>query len=154
MSHYSVSVFRDIDAPIEVLYNLVSDYQVGHPAILPPNYFKKLTVESGGNGAGTVARAEMDVMGSKRSFVLRVSEPVPGRVLVEEDSVSGTVTRFVFDPLDDGRTRVTIATEARTTAGLRGFLERLMNPSITRRIYHEELALLEKVAFRGAESAR
>jgi hypothetical protein len=29
-----------------------------------------------------------------------------------------------------------------------------MNPSITRRIYHEELALLEKVALRGAESAR
>lgn len=154
MSQYTVSVFRDIDAPIEVLYNIVSDYEAGHPAILPPDYFKKLTVEAGGKGAGTVARAEMEVMGSKRTFVLRVTEPVPGRVLVEEDSATGTITRFVFDPLDDGRTRVTIATKARTAAGLRGLMERLMNPSITRRIYHEELALLEKVALGGTESAR
>lgn len=153
MGHYSVSVSRDIAAPVEALYNIVSDYHVGHPSILPPEYFKKLTVETGGKGAGTVARAEMDVMGSKQAFVLRVTEPVPGRVLAEEDAALGTLTRFTFDPLDDGRTRVTIATDARTAGGLRGFFERLMNPPITRRIYSKELELLEKAVRRGSESA-
>ncbi|MFQ5437139.1 MAG: hypothetical protein ACE5FD_19950 [Anaerolineae bacterium] len=33
-----------------------------------------------------------------------------------------------------------------TSPGLRGFMEKLLNPAITRRIYREELALLAEVA--------
>jgi hypothetical protein len=88
----------------------------------------------------------MDVYGSRRIFLLKVTEPVPGRVLVEEDVAAGALTRFTLDPLDGGRTRVTIASDFRTAGGLRGFFEQLMNPAITRRIYREELAILEQVA--------
>ena len=58
-------------------------------------------------------------------------------------------TKDEIAPLDDGRTRVTIATEARTNPGVRGMLEKVMNPPIARRIYREELQQLADVALNG-----
>jgi hypothetical protein len=49
-----------------------------HPAFLPKNYFRKMEVEGGGVGEGTVFHAEMEVFGSKFAFRMRVSEPQPG----------------------------------------------------------------------------
>jgi hypothetical protein len=152
MGHYQVSESREIDAPIQIVYAILSDYHAGHPSVLPKQYFKSLTVEEGGVGAGTVANVAMEVYGSKQTLRLTVTEPVPGRVLAEEDAVAGVITQFKLDPLDDGRTRVTIATDFRDAGGLPGFFERLMNPAITRRIYREELALLDEVARQRAES--
>jgi hypothetical protein len=70
-------------------------------------------------------------------------------LLVEEDEATGTMTTFSLEPLDDARTRVTIATETRTSPGLRGLVEKLMNPPISRRIYREELQKLAEVATHG-----
>lgn len=150
MGRYHVEVSREINAPIQTVYRILSDYHVGHPSVLPRQYFKSLTVEEGGVGAGTVANVAMEVYGSKQSLRLTVTEPIPGRVLAEEDATAGVITRFKLEPLDDGRTRVTIATDFRDAGGLRGFFERLMNPAITRRIYREELALLDEVACQRA----
>ncbi len=145
MTFYNVTASAIIDAAAATVYAIIADYHEGHPAILPPQYFRELVVEEGGVGAGTVARVAMEVYGNRREFRLRVTEPEPGRVLMEEDPDAGTVTRFTVEPLGS-RAQVTIASDFRAAAGLRGWLERLMNPAITRRIYEAELALLNQVA--------
>jgi hypothetical protein len=53
--------------------------------ILPKPYFTKLEVEQGGMGAGTIIRIHMRVFGAERILRQRVSEPDPGRILVEQD---------------------------------------------------------------------
>jgi len=132
-----------IDASPASIYAVLSDYRVGHPAILPKPYFKELTVEQGGQGAGTVMLVRMEVMGVKKTYHLTVSEPEPGRVLVETDQEAGVTTAFTVEPLDGGtQSRVTIATDSRPSPGIQGKIEKLINPPITRRIYARELQQL------------
>jgi hypothetical protein len=122
---------------------VLSDYHVGHPAILPKPYFTKLTVEEGGQGAGTVLLVGMRIMGVERVARGFVTEPQQGRRLVETYPDSGIVTTFTVEPLGDGkRSRVTIATDAKPSPGLMGFIERLTIPSTLRRIYKAELQQL------------
>ena len=143
MSQIHTEVSDILPARPEVVYAVLTDYRVGHPAILPKPYFTELQVEQGGQGAGTVVRTRMVVMGVERIFKLTVSEPEPGRVLREVDEQAGVVTTFTVEPLNGGQqTRVTIATDARASPGVRGMMEKLMNPPITRRIYTEELRQL------------
>lgn len=146
MSQYSVEASEIIDAPPEKVYAVISDYHEGHPSILPSRYFTELTVEEGGQGAGTVITVHMDVFGTKVLYHMSVTEPEPGRVLVEEDKSAGVITTFTVDPINGGgRTRVTIATKAQTSPRLRGVIEKLINPPIIRRIYREELHQLAEV---------
>ncbi len=151
MSAIHVSVSRLIAASPEAIYAILSDYHTGHPSILPRQYFKEIVVEEGGVGAGTVVRVAMEVMGSKQSYRLVVTEPEPGRVLAEADATAGTATRFVLEPVDGQQTKVTIITDARAATGVRGFMERLVNPPLMRRIYAEELQLLDEVVRRGRQ---
>ncbi|HSG17280.1 MAG TPA: SRPBCC family protein [Anaerolineae bacterium] len=146
MSTYLAQESAIIEAPAERIYGVIADYHEGHPAILPSRYFTDLKVVEGGQGEGTLIRAQMNVFGSKALYNLRVTKAVPGRLLVEEDEAAGVVTTFRLEPLDDGRTRVTITTGARTSTGLRGMVERVLNPAVTRRIYREELELLAQAA--------
>lgn len=132
-----------INARPEDVYAVLSDYEVGHPAILPKPYFENMEVEQGGQGSGTVIRVFMNVFGAKRVYREVVSEPEPGRVLVETDADAGLVTRFVIEPVNGGQqSRVTISTDTQASPGFTGLMERLMNPSITRRIYRQELRQL------------
>jgi Polyketide cyclase / dehydrase and lipid transport len=149
MSTYLAQESAVIDAPAERLYEIIADYHVGHPAILPTRYFTDLKVLEGGQGVGTSIAVQMNVFGSKSLLNLRVTKAEPGRLLVEEDEAGGMVTTFSLEPLAGGQTRVTIATETRTSPGLRGLAEKVMNPPITRRIYREELQKLAEVATNG-----
>ena len=136
---------HEIDARPEAVYNVLADYRTGHPAILPKPYFGGLSVEAGGRGAGTVIRFTMNVLGTTRAFRQTVSEPQPGRVLVEQDETGDVVTTFTVEPLDGGkRSRVTITTETRASPGLRGALERLLSPRVLTDIYRRELRLLDE----------
>lgn len=129
-----------IPAPAEAVYAVLSDYRVGHPAILPKPYFVDLVVEEGGQGAGTKIRVEMNVMGAKRTMRMVVTEPEPGRVLAEEDAENGLYTTFTFEPIQNGQqTHLTIATDMKTRPGLAGFIERLMTTPMMHRIYRQEL---------------
>ncbi len=139
-----VEVTRTINAPAEQVYAVLSDYGVGHPAILPKPYFKDLTVKQGGQGAGTVFTTNMEVMGVRRRYHMTVTEPQPGRMLMEEDAEVGMRTTFTVEPVGDGRqSRLTIATDARLAAGISGIMERLINPPIMRRIYRQEIANID-----------
>jgi hypothetical protein len=136
-----VEMSHIIDASPEQLYAIVRDYHVGHPAILPKEYFTKgLTVEQGGVGAGTVIRTSVTMWGNEYPFRSIVSEPEPGRLLVETDTETGQYTNFVFEPLNGGRqTRVTFASEFPVVKGLMGVIQRLSMPSIVRKMYIKEL---------------
>lgn len=143
MGQIHTEVSDIIPARPEVVYAVLADYRVGHPAILPKPYFTELQVEQGGQGAGTLVRTRMVVMGVERIFKLTVSEPEPGRVLKEVDEQAGVVTVFTVEPIHGGQhARVTIATDARASPGLMGVMEKLMNPPLTRRIYKQELQQL------------
>jgi hypothetical protein len=134
-----------IDAPPQKVYAIIADYHNGHPRILPPKYFSGLEVQRGGVGAGTVIRFRMHAFGATRTMRGEVTEPEPGRVLVEAYPESGEVTTFTVEPADGGRASVTITTEW-TARGCTGWVHRLLAPPLLRRVYAEELRNLARVA--------
>ena len=144
MPRIRISEYAIISAPAAKLYAIVADYRVGHPSILPTRCFSDLRVEQGGVGAGTVIRFKTSAAGQTREWHGTVTEPEPGRMLVEAYDF-GEVTTFRFEPLDDSRTRVTIETEW-TRGGLRGWIERLLAPRLMCGVYIEELSNLARVA--------
>lgn len=75
-----------------------------------------------------------------------VSEPEPGRVLIETYDGDASVTTFIVEPLAENQTRVTISTDFKTRVGLLGSLERLFTNWILPRIYRQELNLLRTFA--------
>lgn len=148
-NQYAVAARARVNAPPERVYGIIADYRVGHPAILPKQ-FTSLVVEAGGVGAGTVIRCEMRVLGGKQMFRAAVTEPEPGRVLVET-IIEGDplVTTFTVDPTEDGRAcDVTIASVIDKKPGVRGFIERFLSPRILAPMYREELRLLNGYAAR------
>ena len=143
----AVSLSRLIPAPPARVFGILADYREHHPRVLPKPEFESLVVEEGGVGAGTVARVTMRVMGARSTTRLVVSEPEPGRVLREAAEDGAFVTTFTVEPVDGGaRSRVTLATEWARRPGLRGFVERLVNPRVARGLYARELALLDEYA--------
>jgi Polyketide cyclase / dehydrase and lipid transport len=141
-----VSATSIVSAPAPVVYGILADYREGHPAILPRRYFEGLEVETGGHGAGTRIRFKVRAFGSVRSVRADVSEPVPGRELVETDVATGAATRFLVEPVSDGRaSRVTFETTW-CRGGLGGWAERWLAPRYLRKVYRAELALLNEEA--------
>jgi uncharacterized protein YndB with AHSA1/START domain len=144
---YSVTATTIIEAPVEMVYAIIADYRDGHPHILPKQYFTALEVEEGGVGAGTRIRFQMRVLGRRQTFHAAITEPEPGRVLVETNLDGGAVTTFEVRPVENRwRCRVTITTELQTRGGLLGRTERRLTRLLLRRIYAQELALLAAFA--------
>jgi hypothetical protein len=105
-------------------------------------------VEQGGIGAGTVIRFRMRAFGQKRTLRAEITEPEPGRVLVETylDS-NGAVTTFTVDPgTAPADSRVTISTELPVRSGVSGWIERKLSTLMLRPIYRKELENLARVA--------
>ena len=100
MRRIQVEVSTPIDATPDMVYGILADYREGHPAILPKEYFTDMSVIEGGQGAGTVIDVKMSVMGVERDYRFKITEPEPGRVLIESDEVAGVVTTFTVDPVD------------------------------------------------------
>ncbi|MEI7768530.1 MAG: SRPBCC family protein [Chloroflexales bacterium] len=140
------SVSARIPAPASVLYAILADYHQGHPQILPRPPFVSLVVEQGGTGAGTILRVQMRVLGQLQTFRAVVTEPEPGRVLVETND-TGSVTTFTVEPQVDGQqAQVTITTEMPARPGIRAALERWALPHLLRPVYVRELAQLAALA--------
>ena len=132
-----------IKAPARQVYTVIADYHNGHPHILPAPYFSDLRVEQGGIGAGTVIGFQMRVLGKTRTFRAAITEPEPGRVLVETNLPSGAITTFTVDPRFGGQhVQVTIATELAASNGLEGFVTKML----LHRVYAQELKLLAAYA--------
>ncbi len=154
MNQYELSVSRVIDAPPAAVFAVFADYHHSHAAVLPKPYFTEMTVEKGGTGAGTEITVHMSVFGAKVTYHMVVTEPEPGRVLQEEDKAAGVLTTFTVDPVNGGQaTKVTLYTRARTSPGLKGFIEKLITPPISRKIYNEELDLVAQFVATSAQVA-
>ena len=149
MRHYRVSASALVRAPARRVYAILADYRESHPRILPRRWFRALEVERGGVGAGTVFSLTTRVLGRTQTMRSTVSEPEPGRVLVEAVAGGGPVTTFTVTPTGaKGReSQVTISTELPARAGpLLGAVERWLTGVMLRRIYAEELVLLAAYA--------
>ena len=112
---------------------------------------RNLTVEKGGVGAGTVIRFEVRALGQTQRFKGFVTEPEPGRVLVEEYSEpASSKTTFLVEKSPSGSgTRVTFTTEMTSRKGLAGTIERFVSTRFMKKLYAEELGLLAARARRS-----
>ena len=143
---------RTVPAPADAVYALLADYRDGHPRILPPA-FSNLTVLRGGTGAGTEFRFALKIAGRRQETEAHVDEPEPGRVLTETYPENGAVTSFTVDPVGN-LSRVRIETSWEPTRGPGGLIERLITPRLFRKLYAEELDLIERWAIdRDAKEA-
>jgi hypothetical protein len=145
MPRVYASVTQAVAVPVETVYRIIADYHDAHQKILPTPPFGALVVERGGTGAGTVIRFEMKSFGSTRSFRAEISEPDPGRVLVETDVESGIQTTFALAPGAETGCLLTITTDYQR-AGLRGWIERIFAPPYLRAIYRAEIGNLARLA--------
>ena len=140
-----VSATALIPAPAEKVYGIVADYRNGHPHILPKPWFLSLEVVEGGVGAGTVGDFSMRLMGRVQHFRATVTEPQPGRVLVETND-TGAVTSFTVEPQPNQQCRVTIVTETTVRDGIAGKIEGWLTNRLLHPIYVAELAQLADYA--------
>jgi len=145
---YRASSSAIIPAPARAVYDIVADYRNGHPYILPKPYFLGLQGEQGGYGAGTIINFQMRVGGRTQSFRAEISEPQPGRVLVEKNlGANGAVSTFEVVPCKGDTAQVTISTSGATQReGLLGAFERLVTEFYLKRIYRKELQQLAAFA--------
>lgn len=136
----------EIGAAADLVYDIIADYEVGHPAILPRRHFTGLEVERGGRGAGTVIRFGMKAMGRVQQARAEIAEPEPGRMLAETTLDGRAIlTTFTVDALDERHSRVTIRSRW-SGRGVSGLVERILAPRMLRRVYAAELAQLDRVA--------
>lgn len=143
MSQLSISASALIPAPANEIYAVIADYRKGHPAILPQGNLYDLQVEAGGYGAGTIIRFRSKVLGVERSFRQVVSEPEPGRVILEKDIEGPVSTTFTVTPIGKGeQAQVNITTRLEIPPGLEGVVTRLLLPPAMKRVYEKEFRQL------------
>jgi hypothetical protein len=147
LSKHVVAESARMNAQPEKVYAIIADFRVQHPRILPKQ-FSDPEVEKGGVGAGTIIRYRMRMWGKLQAVRAAISEPVPGRVLVETIlDGNGTTTTFTVKPGPaPGQADVTISTELPVRKGVLGAIEGALVSRFLRPIYREELALLAGVA--------
>ena len=149
MANIEFQASREMAVPARIVYSVIADYHKGHPAILPKPPFIDLVVEQGGTGAGTVIRMRMTMLGKESSMRAAVSEPEPGRVLLEKSLDSDLQTTFIVEPVagQDAaeHSRTTFHTIIRVP-GIAGLIQKWIVPRLLLPAYHQELANLEAYA--------
>jgi uncharacterized protein YndB with AHSA1/START domain len=147
MATQEIRASKQIQAAPEKIYAMIADYHNGHPHILPKPYFVALEVEKGGYGAGTVIRFQMKLMGRLQKFRAEITEPEPGRVLVETDLDTGTTTTFTVEEHAQAQeSLVSIRTVTQVRDGLFGAVEGWLTVRLLQPIYTKELDQLASVA--------
>jgi hypothetical protein len=133
-----------MSAPASLVYSIIADYHQHHPRILP-DAFSNLVVRQGGIGAGTIMTFDLRTGGRTRHYTGVVSEPKPGKHLVESYPSEGGETSFVVEPHGEECT-LTIATEFDIRRGPIGTIERWLSARILRPLYAEELRRIAQYA--------
>ena len=143
MNRSSIAVEDVIDARPAAVYAALADYVTHHPRIMPASLFSGLEVQEGGIGAGTVFHITLRLFGLPQRHQMRVAEPEPGRVLTETNLATGDVTVFTVAPVrGTSQTLARISSEWQAARGLRGLVEGLVTPRLTRRILAKQLRQL------------
>lgn len=143
MATHVVSASARIAAAPDRVYALIADFRNGHPRILPKE-FSDPSVEQGGYGAGTITKYRLKILGKSQWFRGAITEPEPGRVLVETIlDGNGAVTTFTVNPVPEpGKSDVNISTALPVRGGLLGAIEGFVSDRILRPIYQRELELI------------
>ena len=143
MTRTRISAERLVDAPADVVYHCIADYLHHHrPGGFLPPAFSELRIERGGVGAGTMMTFTMTLAGRGRTTTAEVSEPEPGRVLVETgDQVRTTFT--VQSERPGARVRFDTVIDA---GGLEGLMTWLFASRLLQPLYRDELERLERLA--------
>lgn len=149
---YRVSASRTIAAPAARIYQVLADYRVGHPRILA-SAFTNLVVEQGGFGEGTVITFDMRVLGRTSRVRGVVSEPEPGRVLVERYPDTGIVTTFAVEPAGAAQSVVTISSDVPARSRFTAPLERWLTTRALRPVFDEELGRIDSYVTAGSPAA-
>ena len=119
-----------VDAAPEIIYEIIRDYNSGHPHILSEQYFSDLQIEEGGLDDGTVVRFTTKLAGGEKRWRVRIDEVEPGHKIAERDLNSDKVTTFTVSPSESGRSLVKIETD------------RTASPGLLRKVYQAELRQL------------
>ncbi|QOV33159.1 SRPBCC family protein [Streptomyces ferrugineus] len=145
MAHVvAASAERTVDAPADEVYRYLADMQL--QARFLPSPFYDFQVEAGGVGAGSVVRFKIDFAGGVRELRMQVTEPEPGRILVQTDTGgSGLVRTFTVTPQGE-QALVSINSSFDGESGVAGFVERIIAPRRLHRVYGKELARLDAYA--------
>jgi hypothetical protein len=147
MPQHRVSATGRVPAPSAHVYAILADYRDRHPQILPRPPFTALVVEQGGFGAGTVITLHSRLLGMRQTLRGVVTEPEPGRVLLESYPERAMATTFTVVPLaDDQAAEVTISTDLSVHAGLLGRCEAALVTRFLLPVYHRELRQLADFA--------
>ena len=143
MNKVHIRAERLIDAPADVVYQCIADYQHHHRpgGFLPPAFHDQQIIR-GGFGDGTVIRFSMTLAGRTRTITTEITEPEPGRVLVESNDQIRTV--FTVEPV--GR-QCRVSFDTRMDArGLEGIMLHLFARRLLLPLYADEQARLEQYA--------
>ena len=135
---------RRMDVPAQIAYHCLADYREHHrpEGFLPPA-FSAFEIHQGGVGAGTQASWTVDLGGGrKRRMSAVISEPQPGRRLVETGD--GVLTTFTVTPSGTGC--VVRFDTVFDEPGLNGVLLRLFIGRMLGPLYADELARLDAYA--------
>jgi Polyketide cyclase / dehydrase and lipid transport len=137
------SAERVINAPADVVYRCLADYTHHHrPGGFLPPAFSNQEVLSGGVGDGTVIRLNVSLGGRTTILTARISEPEPGRMLVEDGE--RVQTTFTVQPEAD-KSRVRFDTVLKA-GGLEGLMNKFLAARLLRPVYTDELERLERYA--------
>lgn len=143
MAKVTATAEREIDAPAAEVYGYLADMHTHH-RFLPPA-FSDFQIEEGGVGTGTRTRFKVTAGGRTREYHMRVTEPEPGRTLVETDTGSSLVTTFTVDPRGE-KSLVNITTTWDGAGGVGGFFEKTFAPRAMNRLYLDQLRRLNDYA--------
>ena len=143
MVKLSATADRHIDAPAEVVLEILRDFDGHHRRILPPA-FSDFEVVHGGDGDGTMTRFKFTIGGRTTETRTLATETEPG-VIREQVLDRDMVTTFHVVAEDAG-SRLSIATVWTPMGGVNGLLERMFAPSMLRKVYLQELELVAAYA--------
>lgn len=144
MSGITVRIEHDVTAAPADAFAALADYGGVRRQILPAE-ITDFTVLSGGAGAGT--RFTYDLHATKkriRHVDAAVSEPEPGRQLLETDGNSTLTVLWEVSPAGSG-SKVSATVGWQGAGGIGGFFERTFAPLGIKRIYTAELENLAGV---------
>ena len=145
MGEIAVVVEQTYDAEPKTVFAALADYAGVRPTMLAPE-FTDFEVLDGGVGAGTRIGYNLHATKKRvRAVEAAVTEPTPGRQLLETDSKSSLLVLWDVVPADGGGSRLKVRVNWQGAGGIGGFFERRFAPAGIRRIYTTELGRLEQV---------
>ena len=146
MASNKFSISKKINSSADVVYSIIADYNNAHPKILPKPPFISLKVERGGIGAGTEMLVQIKMFGKVQTYRAVVTEPAPGKTLVETTD-TGYITTFSVQSENNGNScLVTFTTELAHYSGLKKKFEFWVTSKLLQPVYKKELEILASEA--------